>query len=116
MNSPQSNSSSNSSQPSTEQLRAAIRSQFSLDEVIVTNQLRRYFLRRWHTASLLALIKDGCINYERTKFQVEWKGGKVAATSSNYCYLSFREPYGKLVMPVVLVKPYIDGEAQDAKD
>lgn len=85
------------------ELRSTINSQRYLPVTITSNSLRRYFLRKWHTTTLLALVKEGCINFEGTKFQIAWYGGKVAATSEEYCFMSFREPYGKLIMPVVLI-------------
>ena len=90
---------------SNTQLRTAIREDLFLSASFMSINLKRYFLRRWHTPVLLALVKEGCINYEGTKFQVVWHGGKVAATKGDYCYLSFREPHGKLIMPVVMIRP-----------
>ena len=65
--------------------------------------LADYFLRRWQSRNLLALLKDGCLHYGNHRYQVAWVGGKVAATTADYCYLSFRRPFASTLMPIVLI-------------
>ena len=63
-----------------------------------------YFLRKWRTTNALALVKDGTINYEGTKYQLVWYRGKVEATANHYCWLSFRKALSCNVQPIVIIK------------
>ena len=84
------------------QLRLAITNDWLLSEE-AQQFLATYFLRKWHTANLLALLKDGCLHFEDRRYQVQWIGGKVAATSNAFCYLSFRRASSTNIHPVVLI-------------
>ena len=86
----------------TGQLRAAVTNDWLLPEE-AQQFLAAYFLRRWHTANLLALLKDGSLHYEDRRYQVQWTSGKVEATSNEYCYLSFRKTNSTSVQSVVLI-------------
>lgn len=85
-----------------DQLRLVITNDWQLDEE-AQQFLAAYFLRKWHTANLLALIKDGCLNFEDRRYQVHWVSGKVAATSNEYCYLSFRRASSTRLQSTVLI-------------
>lgn len=76
----------------------------------VTTLLRKYFLRKWHTSNLEALIRDGMINYEGINYQVKWYGGKVKATSQVMVSMSFRATYD-IKYSKVLVKMTSDSLA-----
>lgn len=85
-----------------DELRVVISTKWQLPEES-KQFLGAYFLRKWHSANCKALIKDGCINYEGHRYQVRWIGGKVAATSNEYCFLSFRRPSSSSIHPTVLI-------------
>ena len=85
-----------------EQFRKMLETDWELEDAAIS-LLRRYFLRKWHTSNLLPLVKDGCLNFEGTNYQVRWVGGKVQATSQLMVALSFRMTYGSQ-WPIVLIK------------
>lgn len=83
--------------------RAILETEWSLTQNTIAT-LRKYFLKSWHTTNVVALIKDGQLDYEGIKYQVSWLNGKYDATRGKYVMLSFRATYGKDVLPIVLIK------------